>query len=370
MALKILCVSPGPDWSVSDVARGHMAGLRELGHEVRHFDLSTRLKFYDQALRHFYLRSGKMQPPETVARLASEKVVVEAVRFQPDVVHFVSGMAVHPIAYSDLRRAGFRISLYLTECPYDDGGAEPALEFVDWLFVNERLSVDHFRGRTPQEQMAAYNASNVRYLPAQPRPRHVHYLPHAFDPQVHRPVQVGPEYWSDVFFVGTGFPERIALLEAVDWTGIDLKIRGFWELRPDSPLQPFYRGGVLDNAEAVKWYAGAKVCLNLYRTSRGYGSGEHVHAAWSLNPRAYELAACSAFQLSEWRPEVDELFGDSVATFRGPAELRQQLDRWLPDEERDLRQAMGESAHAIVALDHDFEARMAQMLAIIEEDLP
>jgi len=61
--------------------------------------------------------------------------------------------------------------------------------------------------------------------------------------------------------------------------------------------------------------------------------GQEVHlAGWSLGPRAYEIAACGAFQLSDERPELREIFGDAVATYVDGADLRRKVDYYLTHE--------------------------------------
>lgn len=338
---RILVCYPGPSWSVKDVADGHIQGLRALGHEVRPYDLTIRLVFYEQALYAYYLRTGTKHPEEYVTRLASEKILVEAVRYQPDLVHFVSGMTVHPIAYADLRKAGFVTSLYLTECPYEDGLVEPAIEYIDHLFVNDLYSVEHYAGRGIT----------------------AHYLPHAYNPDVHYPQPVGKEYQSDVFLVGTGFPERIALLEQIDWTGIDFHLHGFWELGERSPLRQYYHPGSLPNSETAKYYSGAKIALNPYRSNCGYDTGRHVERAYSINPRAYEIAACGGFQLSDCRPELAEVFGASVTTYPDDGKRLGDLIRYYLTCDGERRQ-MAEQAKERVA-QHTYETRMAQMIEVI-----
>ena len=62
----------------------------------------------------------------------------------------------------------------------------------------------------------------------------VGYLPHAWHPLRHRPGIEDPASirTHDVVFVGTGFPERFAWFNAIDWTGIDLGLYGTWEDDP------------------------------------------------------------------------------------------------------------------------------------------
>jgi spore maturation protein CgeB len=81
-----------------------------------------------------------------------------------------------------------------------------------------------------------------------------------------------------------------------------------------------------------------------------------------MNPRAYELAAAGCFTISDYRAEVDEVFGALVPTFRHPNELRPLLDRWLADESG---RARVRAALPTRVRDHTWYVRAAQ----IEADL-
>jgi glycosyltransferase involved in cell wall biosynthesis len=104
----------------------------------------------------------------------------------------------------------------------------------------------------------------------------------------------------------------------MDWTGIDLGLYGAWNvLGSRSPLRRFVRSQEIDNDRAAALYRKAKVGLSLFRQSVGFGKGTpKVTTAESLNPRLLELAACGVPLVSEWRPEVEEVFGATVPTFR------------------------------------------------------
>jgi spore maturation protein CgeB len=77
------------------------------------------------------------------------------------------------------------------------------------------------------------------------------------------------------------------------------------------------------------------VGLNLYRIykrAHPHKKPEVVRGE-SLSPRAYELAACGVFHLSDYRSEVAEVFGDVVPTFTTATEAEALIRRWLPDDE-------------------------------------
>jgi hypothetical protein len=164
----------------------------------------------------------------------------------------------------------------------------------------------------------------------------VRYLRHAYHPSFHFPRAgtIDPEIPDhDVVFIGTGFRERVALLEQANLDGIDLGLYGAWPLNaPDSSLTPYVRGGIIPNDRAAEFYRRSRITLNLFRQSIGFGKNAPLlDGAESLGPRAYELAACGTFFVSERRPEVEETFGDLVPTFEGPEELESVIRRWIAD---------------------------------------
>jgi spore maturation protein CgeB len=325
--MRLLLVGAGASYSTRDVEIGYLAALRTAGHQVVHYALDGRIAAAGGFLRYSYRQAKKAgaivakPTPADTLYLAGQGILERALRFQVDWVLIISGMYVLPDVLVLLRRAGLRMALLFTESPYDDAQQMPLAALADVCFTNERTSVPVLREAC----------------------RETHYLPHAYDPAKHGRFATDAENEApthDVVFIGTGFAERIDTLAAVDWAGlgIDLGLYGTWELLGSRHrLRRFVRGGVVPNAEAMALCKAAKITLNLYRTSRGFGrQAPRIEAAESLNPRALELAASGVFHLSDWRPEVEETFGVGegalVPTFRTPAELEALLARWLSDE--------------------------------------
>ena len=163
------------------------------------------------------------------------------------------------------------------------------------------------------------------------------YLPHAWNPLVHRtdrPIDDSvPAH--DVVFVGTAFRERVRWFNSIDWSGINLGLYGSWsdKAKLNPQVRACVKSGPIDNERATLLYRRAKIGLNLYRSSKGWGANAPVIAhAESLNPRAYELAACGTFFLSDFRSESAEVFGDCVPTFTTPIEAAALMRTWLADD--------------------------------------
>lgn len=341
--MRILLIYPGHSHSTIDVAAGYDLALRTLGCKVRAFCYHQQIAFYSEAIRHFMRINKRFQPAlpqEAALLLASEQAALQAVDFVPDVALVVNGFALHRRAYDLLARLGIPTALLLTESPYLDDEQARIIEqgHVALAFTNDRSSVQPLgRAGAP-----------------------VVYLPHSFDPTRHRPQAVADEERSDVFFFGTLWPERKRLLwplrrwlkmhhpqARVDIGGAAMLGRGTSRL--------------IDNDELARRYSGAAICLNHHRTisSAVDGKEQHVSGAWSLGPRAFEIAACGAFQLSDERPELREVFGTSVPTYSDARSLRELASFYLthPDE----RQRLAEESMRRVQ-QCSFERRAAEIV--------
>jgi len=350
--MRLLLVGAGAAVSTIDVEHGYRDAFRALGVDLVEYDLGTRLGLGKRWLDYLWRARGK-NPAErpswadTLYR-ASVEALEMALRFEVDWVFVVSAMFLHPDALGLMRRAGLRTAVLFTESPYEDEQQARVAQLVDACWTTERTSVEYLRQA----------GSNPRTC----------YVQHAYDPARHAPTQncgTSEVPAHDVVFVGTGFEERIALLETVDWSGIDLGLYGTWGLLPSRhKLRKYVRGGMTGNVKTAALYRQAKIGLNLYRSSAGYGRQiAHITAAESMNPRAYELAACGVFSLAERRAEQTEVFGWSVPTFDSAASLQLLLQRFLGDER--ARQHCVAAARERVA-PHTFVARAAQVLADLD----
>jgi spore maturation protein CgeB len=323
--MRILFVHSAAAFSTYDVARGHLAALQRLGHEVQVYHTGSRFDYHASALRS--VNPALADDVTLVSKLASDGIAVEAMYFEPDLVLIASGRCLHANALYLLRKMRVPTAVLFTESPYED------VEQAEWAATYPTMQClcnDTFSARQ-------------RGWPA---------ISHAFDPEIHRPVAADPDDVCDVLIVGTGWTERVRLLEAVDWTGITLRIRGLWpQITADSPLAPCYVEGCVDNDKLPRLYASARICLNFHRA--------HPQAE-SLNPRAFELAACGAFQLSDPRPELFRVFASAVPTFTDAASLQAQV-RYFLAHDAERRALAARQAEAVQG--HTFDARAAELLA-------
>lgn len=332
--MKVVFVWPAAEFSVWDVARGYrMALARRIGEEnIRDYYLNRHASFVTKALP-----EDQVANIQVISKLASEVLICEALYFSADLVIIVSGLNFHPATLWMLNKLKIPTHVIFTESPYEDENQ------IDWasvypgmrIFTNERTSAKKY-GWT--------------------------YLQHAYDPETHFPTPCTLEDYPpcDVLFVGTGWPQRQQMLESVDWTGINLRLEGYWpglrEGEPDSPLKTCYREGFVDNTQINEHYASAKICINFHRSHP---------TAESANPRVYEIPACGVLQICDDRAEVREVFGISVPTFSTGEELERLIRYYLAHE--DARLYLVDQAQKLVQY-HTFDQRVGALLDRVTGD--
>lgn len=318
--LRLLLCHPGAFFATAEIFWGVLNGLKYHDVEVIPYRLDQRFDAAKKTLFYLWRTKKKAEPnlsppnPADLSYHASVGALEMALRHRVDFVLVVSGMLLHPDVLILMKRAGLKVVMLFTESPYDHASEMKVAQLVDGGWTNERTVLKEFRTVNPR----------------------FGYLPHAWDPMVHRtdlPIDDSvPAH--DVVFVGTAFRERVRWFNSIDWTGIDLGLYGSWDpSKLNRQVRACYRGGPIDNERAVLLYRRAKIGLNLYRTSQGWGpNAPAVAHAESINPRAYELAACGTFFLSDYRSESAEVFGDCVPMFRTPIEAAALIRTWLADD--------------------------------------
>jgi spore maturation protein CgeB len=331
------------------IARYTVSALQSLGHRVTWIDHSANDDAYRvldglKEARHRALVQGKFAEVlglYTVSRLAEDP---------PDLV------------------------LALAQAPL----ALPILEHLNRKrFVTAMWFVENYRHLTYWRHIArgyqhwfVIQHGACRDALRQAGAQYVGYLPLAADPAVHRPLMLTPEdkaeFGADVSFVGAGYANRrkiLPLLTKQDWT---FKLWGNeWDGAED--LKPvLQRGGIrIETETCVKVFNATRINLNLHSHT---GEGLDPEADF-VNPRTFELAACGAFQLTDHRALLPELFTtEEVATFRNTDELVTRIRTWLHEPE--ARAAMAQAARRRVVAEHTYRHRMESLLADIGVSRP
>jgi spore maturation protein CgeB len=255
------------------------AALR-LGLDYQIMD-AGRAEATSRIVKAFYWRLRRKRPAK-LTRFASQVVEACAV-MRPTVVLTTGGRAALEREHIEkLQTFGIKVINYSTDDPWNPVFYAPwflsTLPAYDAIFTPRRANVEEFR------------RWNVRGL---------HYLPFAYDAQVHRPwpANLPAGAPSDVLFVGGCDAERLPLISALADADLKLALFGrYWNAH--SKTRSYWRG-VADQGTIRAASASAGISLCLVRRANRDG---HVM-------RSYEAAAIGGCVLAEDTPDHRELFG-------------------------------------------------------------
>jgi len=326
--MKILLVAPGPRHSTFDVYRYYLDAMRQSSDiEVLPFNLHNIIDWHYQALK-FHLSAAHSADAAAIAlSRGTRELLVDVVLHRPDVVHIIAGGMLPSFVWESLNdvrqrlKRPFIISTYLTESPYQDIVQLKFVEFCDVVFLNDKYS------------LKVFDPDNTK---------HVYYLPHSYNPAVHRnDYELDESYKSDVFFTATPFRERGSFLSKVDWSNINFKLGGFWKdfMPPEEYLKLKkynFAESLIDNDVMARYYNGAKIALNIHRTRMdvdGFGPEiNNYQDAYSIGPRIYEAVMCGALVATDFRQEAVDLFGNSLLYFDTPHDLQNLINKYIKDD--------------------------------------
>lgn len=255
----------------------------------------------------------------------------------PDVVFVIKGEHLFPETLKKIRlTTKAPILSYIWDDPFysyagrysDDfrkNNFALSMDLYDHIFVYDTFYVEEIRKR---------GIKNVSYLPL------------ATDAKECRPVTISEEekalYGFDVCFVGSPFPNRIQALDALSDFRVGVFGDGWQKLK-----KPYYKGKAFGE-KVLKIYAASKIVLNIH----------DPEAAHSVNTRTFDIPACDAFELTDYKPEMDNLFnvGNEIVCYKDIQDLREKTKRYLSDDNG--RAMIAASGMKRVLLEHTWYHRM------------
>jgi spore maturation protein CgeB len=348
-SLKILAITPIYGGSLPTLHYS-VDALKDCGHRVEILDNTP---YYDILMGIENLtrdRNHRNSLQALLTTFLAECAVARAIDVKADMVFAVAQSPMVPASIQELHRLKIPIAFWFVEDRY---------LFPYWKEYAPLY--DHFFVIQPGEFLDELKAMGVK---------NAHYLPCAAHPPQHRPIDLTPQehetYGSDISFMGAGYYNRHQMfLKLLDF---DFKIWGQeWNLA--SPLGKIIQrnGQRISPQEYIKIFAASKINLNLHSSPAHEGVNPHGDF---VNPRAFELAACRAFQLVDHRSALPDLFeiGNEMVTFRDANDLRQKIRHYLdhPDE----RQTIAGRAHKRVLAEHTYRHRMETMMSKVLEKEP
>lgn len=330
--MKILVVGPQfPD----SFARNIAVTLGSMGHQVVTVD-GARTRHHGSRLVNAFWNYAPRVLPEFERRVYRE--VVRAARTtQPALVLVTYGVMPPEIVSALKQECGGKVVCWYTDSPANLQRQYLVASPFDTVFVKEPSLALTLRGKLGID---------------------AHYLPECCNPMWHQPAEIDDDdrdrYGCDLAAQGSLHYYRARMLEVFE--GYDLKIWGRncppWL---NSPVRKRYAHHFIAEHEKAKAFKAAKVVLNTVHYSEIDG----------VNCTLFEAAGCGAFQISDWKPVLPDLFEPEceIVTFRTRRELKEKVDYYLAHPQK--RCAIAARARARAHREHTYEVRLTHMLEIL-----
>lgn len=170
--------------------------------------------------------------------------------------------------------------LWSMEDPYESDITFALLPYVYYIFTSDENTAEALRKEATANQ--------------------IFFVPHAFNPKVHKPEEVPYEYRSDILFVGNAYESRLKFFQnhAQEYKDKMVTIIGVGYRGLDGYQSQRVIHGHISETEMVKYINGAKLVLNLHRQSSDLDmANKRKIAPSSFNNRYYEVMGCNRKQL-------------------------------------------------------------------------
>jgi len=348
VSLRIQVVSPIHGGSLP-IARSVADAFAELGHNVNLVDCSCFAEARDQIEKSVQDTNHESYLLGRMVELLSDYVLVEAERFQPQLLVVLAQAPLTAAALQELRRNGIRTVYWFVEDYERITYWQAIAPFYD-LFCTIQSGEFH-------KQLQELGVTEPCYLPLAADVTQFHPL---------QPEAVAEQYRSELSFIGAGYHNREVFFLGL--YGEDFKIWGA-EWNPRHPLWKCVQNDAArtDSDQNLQIFNGTTFNLNLHSSSHLAGvdkQGDFV------NPRVFDIAACAGFQLVDRRSLLSELFveDEELVVYDDIKDLRSKIEyyRLHPAARKEISKA----GYQRVLRDHTYAHRMEQLLAEVARRYP
>ncbi len=162
------------------------------------------------------------------------------------------------------------------------------------------------------------------------------YVPQFTNPDRFKPIAAETDKAFPVLFVGSdhsGFGRKS--VDYAQLAGVNLTVFGkFWEKKLS---QEILKGTFIENDDLHRYYASAGIVLNDHREDMSYYG--------FVSNRVYDVTIAGGFIFTDYLPEIEEVYGDSVATYKDYYEFKDKIEYYLAHPE--IRKEMAVRARKI-----------------------
>jgi spore maturation protein CgeB len=194
---------------------------------------------------------------------------------------------------------------------------------------------------------------------AKPYTNKVVWEPHYFDPTFFKSDNILTQE-NDVIFIGgktEASPQREEYLNEIVKVGYKLKVIGYGFNINGEKTDSNWNGEYIAAA-----YKSSKIGLNII-------SGNVLNCDLQFSARIYQVMGCGCFLLTEYVPNIEELFvpGVHLDVFYTKEEMLEKIKYYIENPE--IRERIAKQGQEEVLKNHTIDIRVNQYLKVIKEKL-
>jgi spore maturation protein CgeB len=275
------------------------------------------------------------------------------IKFQPRILLVYKGAFVYPETIEFAKQSGARAVMFYPDVSMAAHGSL----IVKDIPLYELIFTTKTFGITDLEKQFNFHKS--------------FFIPHGFDPEIHRKLKIGTEeeaiFGCDASFIGTWSPKKEKILSELvrQIPGLVLKIwGGQWNRATD----PILKDSIQHKPVLGDLYALAIQCskINLGILSeqvRGASSGDLITS------RTFHIPGSSGFMIHEKTDEIELYYEEDkeAAFFSDAQDLVNKVHYYLKNPE--LRAMVQQRGYERALRDHSLDNRARTILAILDQNL-
>lgn len=270
--------------------------------------------------------------------------------FKPEVMFTLIGVHIPTIQLQWLKQQGIITAVWFTEDPYYIDQTIEYINYFNFVFTIDTAALEVYKARGHKQ---------------------AYHLPLATNHNLFNPKEVDGIYLSDICLVGYPYPNRISFVQfLLQYTPYKIQIVGPWK----HVIRKLRRySNVVIHSEWVEpnvvanYYNGAKIVLNTHRpVNERHNQNKLGIMGKSINNRTFDVAACAAFQLIEFKDDLPIHFNENeeIVSFKNVNELIEKTHYYIQAEQ--VRRGIAKNGRERVLKNHTFQHRIDKMISIIK----
>jgi spore maturation protein CgeB len=340
--MKILCI--GEEWRGSD-ASGLFNALSRVGNVVT---IVNNLRFLSY--------SGRNLTTKIVNKLArsfqvddfNDQVIITAKSFRPEIILIYKGMGVRPETIQFFKSISVPVINFYPDVSFMVHGEEVSqcMPLYDHIFTTKSFGADDLY------KVFGFDRSKVSFIP------------HGFDPTVHRPISLKTsEFDCEVSFIGNYSNHKFSILKGMKEAlhEVDLKIWGAtWRGGKNSVLNTSIQNcGIFGDLYACAINS-SRINLGLLSEQvLGASSGDRTTA------RTFHITGSGGFMVHERTEEIGNYFEENkeIVCFSTVDELAEKVTYFLRND--GLRMKIMANGYNRALSEHSLDRRAIELMNIL-----